>query len=388
MKTTRFTSVLYLLALTCFLTVANNTANAQNTTFTGSTAIDDFNAATLDVGTRVDDDFASLRDVNGDEIDLDEFTPLLNPQDLAFGQISGPVVEGASGQASFSAIPLNDGVVGVVTALAEADTEEEPIVFTFNNPELGPLNGFLFSFTRPLTNITSGDVVVSTFNGDTPLESFVVSSDELSSDANGVDSFSFGLINDDASQNITSVEVMAADGSETDGALNGLIVTDARFVFSDVEPPVETCFAQLTDVGLEVSALLANSEGRDAAYLRGALSCIQWSQSDFFWEQPSGDRLSIYGSSVFIGAAYTVSYLQRVDDPQADVIVDQLLDVLECIVDNEIEYAIANGGRESFIERAVDFAELGEIIDGDFDNQVVATLAYKLAWVHAYYSTY
>ena len=153
MIATRFTSMVCLLTFTCFLTVANNTAEAQNsTTFTGTTAIEDFNAATLGVGTLVDDDFASLRDVMGEEIDLDEFTPLLNPQDLAFGQISGPVVEGASGQASFSAIPLNDGVVGVVTALADADAEEQPIVLTFNNPELGPLNGFLFSFSRPLTN--------------------------------------------------------------------------------------------------------------------------------------------------------------------------------------------------------------------------------------------
>ena len=181
---------------------------------------------------------------------------------------------------------------------------------------------------------------------------------------------------------------MAADGSQTEGGLNGFIITDAQFVFSDVEPPVETCFDLLTNVKLEVAALLETSEGHDAAYLQGALSCIQWSQHDCFWEQPSGDRLSIYGSSVFIGAAYTVSYLERVNDPQADVIIDDLLDVLECLVDNEIEYAIANGGRESFIERAVDFAELGEIIDDDFDNQVVATLAYKLAWVHAYYSTY
>ena len=95
-----------------------------------------------------------------------------------------------------------------------------------------------------------------------------------------------------------------------------------------------------------------------------------------------------YGGSLFIGGAYTVAYLERVDDPQSDVLIDQLLDVLECIVDREIDYAIANDGHACLLERAEDFANLAEIIDEDFDNQVVATLAYKLAWLNAYYSTY
>jgi len=156
-----------------------------------------------------------------------------------------------------------------------------------------------------------------------------------------------------------------------------------------VEPVDDpSCFELLGDVKSEIEDLLAVANAHDAKKLETALGCVCWMQDDVFWEQPSFNRLSNYGGSLFLGAAYTVKFLEKVEDPQADVIIDQLLDVLECIVDSEIEYAIANGGRDSFIDRAEDFAELGDIIEEDLDNEFIATLAYRLAWLNAFYATY
>ena len=162
-----------------------------------------------------------------------------------------------------------------------------------------------------------------------------------------------------------------------------------KFIFETPAPEPATCFEMLTDVRIDVDALLAtvDPDSSDAYFLDSAAGCLEWMQDDVFWEQPSANRLSRYGGSLFVGAAYTVLYLERVDDPAADIIIDGLLDVLECIVDNEIAYAIENDGHDCFIENAEYFADLAAIIDDDFDNEFVATLAYRLAWLNAFYST-
>ena len=91
---------------------------------------------------------------------------------------------------------------------------------------------------------------------------------------------------------------------------------------------------------------------------------------------------------MFTGAAYAICYLEHAGVDGTEEIVDSILEKLEQIVDDEIDYAIANGGRPDFIECAEDYAELAEWIDEDLDNPVVATIAYKLAWAHAYFATY
>lgn len=173
--------------------------------------------------------------------------------------------------------------------------------------------------------------------------------------------------------NVTRVEIEPAADIPGSAAL---AIFDGEFRFA-CEPDSATCYEQMSDVRADVAALLATTNDNcDAYYLEGAINCLDWMQEDIFWEQPSGNRLSQYGGSMFIGAAYTVLYLEYVDDPAADVLIDELLSVLECIVDNEIAYAIENGGNSCYIDNAQHFAELGTIIDDDFDNQVVATLAY------------
>jgi len=242
------------------------------------------------------------------------------------------------------------------------------------DPALGQFEGFLLQ-----TN-TFFPPTISLFDGDTLVQTVALMAGDSPFDLD--DGFSYGWINTDELE-VTKIVI-------EDNTPGSLIINtfDISTIPDVVEPPAETCFDELGAVKSEIEALLATATGDDALYLQCALNCICWTQQDCFWVQPSGDRLSVYGSSVFLANAYTVCYLERVADPQSDVIIDQLLDVLECIVDKEIEYAIANGGTQCYIDRAADYAELGDIIDDDFDNQVIATLAYRLAWLNAYYSTY
>jgi hypothetical protein len=250
--------------------------------------------------------------------------------------------------------------------------EGAPIAHNLN-PALGILEGFCFRYAN-----LSADIRV--YDGDTVVDSFTTVPGQFSVDAPET----FICWENTNGVNVTRVEVETRSGQAD--VNSALFIIDGEFRFECDPEPTATCFSQLADVQAGVAALLADADDSDAYWAEGALDCIEWMQDDIFWD-PSGDRLTQYGGTMFIGAAYTVCYLEYVDDPAADLLIDELLAVLECIVDNEIAYAIENGGNSCYIENAEHFANLGEIIDEDFDNQVVATLAYRLAWLHAYYAT-
>jgi len=254
-----------------------------------------------------------------------------------------------------------------------------PLMFT-PNPENGELNGFCLRFANRIAD-------VRIFDGDTLIDSITTTQGQDAPDAPRT----FICWENTEGVSVTHIEIENSLLSD-DLALDPIavfVVLEGKFVFEPPAPEPATCFEMLTDVRSDVDALLAASDpyGSDAYFLDGASGCLEWMQDDIFWEQPSGNRLTQYGGSLFVGAAYTILYLEQVEDPAADDIIDGLIEVLECIVDNEIAYAIENDGHACFIENAEYFAELGEIIDDDFDNEVIATLAYRLAWLNAFYAT-
>jgi hypothetical protein len=333
-------------------------------------------------GTLVCEDFESLVDLDGNPAadslppveDRQPITriPIANPQTIALGQIS-------SNSDSFSnfALDREAGLDNFIEFFSSSDAPT-PLVVDLD-PDLCKLEGFHLSFGESALRISlfDGDVLVDTFDVD---ESNVFV---------GVGEVLFGWIAPE-DLNVTRIEIDAIPFPGNVRSAAVLIELCATFLPcpEPPEPPTQTCFDQLDDVKAEVEALLATATDDDACLLQYALDCICWTQHDCFWVQPSGDRLTAYGGNVFLGNAYSILYLEHVSDPQADVIIDQLLATLECLVDREIEYAIANGGRQANIDKAMDFADLADVIDEEFDNQVIASLAFKLAWVNAYYATY
>jgi hypothetical protein len=376
MLSTRFRSAAYLLAFACLLTLLQTSANAQSLTFIDNNALTDWNNALPETASVEGDDYESIVDADGVPISEVNFEigaiGLQNPQPLAWGSISGNSMD-PDGRLVFGALFTQR--LGVA---------QDPILFgigrltfTFDNPDRGLLEGLFF-----FMNSNNSLATIEFYNGDTLLESFEVDSEFRSSgfDETNPLTFPFGWVNTDG-LDVTRVDILGP----------GVTVSEAQFAFAEVPPvipPAMTCFDQLTDVRVAIEDLAAASEGSDAALLQCAADCVEWTQNDVFWVQPSSNRLTAYGGSVFIGAAYTVLYLENVDNPETDIIIDELLAVLECIVENEINYAIENGGHQCFIDRAIDLAELATIIDDDFDNELIATLAYRLAWLNAFYSTY
>jgi hypothetical protein len=269
---------------------------------------------------------------------------------------------------------FNKSVSGLVNAVA---LDGQPIIHNIN-PSLC-LSGFCLRYT-------SSRAEVRIFVEGNSEAAFQVTS--APGQATATDPETFICWTNPGNEKVTRVEI-ARGGANTDGGLTLLNVIDGgEFSFTSCNDNTSTCFEQLEAVKTNVDGFLASTTDADDAYwAEGALDCICWMQQDVFWEQPSGDRLSRYGGSMFIGAAYAVAYLECVDDPAADALIDEIMIVLECIVDREIEYAIANGGRSCFIDRAEDLADLGEVIDDDFDNEIIATLVYRLAWLNAYYAT-
>ncbi len=196
----------------------------------------------------------------------------------------------------------------------------------------------------------------------------------------------------DTGQSITGVELSAVREVDSDDP-GSFLAFGIDLAFGDgcsevdlSEPEPATCFEQLAEVKACIDDLLVDATDSDAYFLYQAHDCVCWLQDDVFWQ--TDDRLTAYGGSFFVGAAYTIAYLEWTEDPASNEVIDKLIAVLECIVDNEIEYAIANDGHTSFIEAAEQYADLAEIIDDDFDNEVVAALAYRLSWLHAFYATY
>ncbi len=322
------------------------------------------------------DGFESIVNVDGVVIEGSGLglSEIAQPQQFAWGQLSSTATPGTEEfvgfQVTFFGVPQPVSVSLVNNARAIFDLD----------PSLGQVDGLFFQGR-------DGALQIRLFDGDTLVATLL----ESEFDPVRVDGMrDYGWINSNG-LNVTRFEILV-EPTPGRSSIPTIANLDFAFIPLDEAPappaPADTCFQRLADVRAEIETLLASSEGKDAVLLQGALDLVTFSQDDVFWVQPSADRLSAYGGSVFLASAYAIVFLERAQDPQSDGIIDALLDTLDCLVDREIEYAIANDGRGGFIERAMDLAELADIIDEDLDNQVVASLAYKLAWVNAFYSTY
>ena len=247
-----------------------------------------------------------------------------------------------------------------------------PAVVFEPDSELGDVCGVCFSGL--LTNNLPADTNflnerLEIFDGDTSLGIVIPSEDP---------SFIAG-----PGQKITRIERAILFGQQNVITDIVLAVKQAPVVEEDVSS--QQCLA---NIAVEIGDLAdAATDSEDAYALNVACAALNFAARDDFFEE-DGNRLTRYGSSVFTGAAYAISFLEYADVEGTEDIVDRILDKLEQIVDDEIDYALANGGTPKFIERAEDLAEVAQWIDEDLDNPVIATFVYKLAWVKAFFATY
>ena len=282
-----------------------------------------------------------------------------------------------------SPIPNDVEVCEEFIANFEANESTELVFLTFSeqfpifpasvfepDSELGDVCGVCFSAL--FTNGNSANFAneqLEIFDGDTSLGIVIPSEDP---------SFIAG-----PGQKITRIERRILFGQVNLVTDMVLAVKPAPVVEEDVSS--QQCLA---NIAVEIGDLAdAATDSEDAYALNVACAALNFAARDDFFEE-DGNRLTRYGSSVFTGAAYAISFLEYADVEGTEDIVDRILDKLEQIVDDEIDYALANGGTPKFIERAEDLAEVAQWIDEDLDNPVIATFVYKLAWVKAFFATY
>ena len=245
-----------------------------------------------------------------------------------------------------------------------------PAVVFEPDSELGDVCGVCFSaFFSNGSSTNFANEQLEIFDGDTSLGIVIPSEDP---------SFIAG-----PGQKITRIERRILFGQVNVVTDMVLAVKPAPVVEEDVSS--QQCLA---NIAVEIGDLAdAATDSEDAYALNVACAALNFAARDDFFEE-DGNRLTRYGSSVFTGAAYAISFLEYADVEGTEDIVDRILDKLEQIVDDEIDYALANGGTPKFIERAEDLAEVAQWIDEDLDNPVIATFVYKLAWVKAFFATY
>ena len=282
-----------------------------------------------------------------------------------------------------SPIPNDVEVCEEFIADFEANESTELLFLTFSDQfpifpvsvfepdsELGDVCGVCFSaFFSNGSSTNFANEQLEIFDGDTSLGIVIPSEDP---------SFIAG-----PGQKITRIERRILFGQVNVVTDMVLAVKPAPVVEEDVSS--QQCLA---NIAVEIGDLAdAATDSEDAYALNVACAALNFAARDDFFEE-DGNRLTRYGSSVFTGAAYAISFLEYADVEGTEDIVDRILDKLEQIVDDEIDYALANGGTPKFIERAEDLAEVAQWIDEDLDNPVIATFVYKLAWVKAFFATY
>lgn len=241
------------------------------------------------------------------------------------------------------------------------------------DPALEIVSGFCIRYG-------TGAAVVRVFDGDNLIATIDAAVGQTVADPDGVH-ICWENTNGD---NVTSFDISYIEGT---GVAPAVEIFDTEIRFIPRVPVEESNFESLTEVVDQLEDLADSLDGNDAVLANRAIYLLDYIHEDFFWELPEGERLSRYGSTVFLGSAYAVAYLNRIGTEEARLIAEDIVSVLEQVVDAEIAYAYENGGRTDFIERAEDIADVAEYIDEEFDCDAIASLVYRRAWLFAYCST-
>ncbi len=292
-------------------------------------------------------------------------------------------------------IGLGDVTINEALTIARVGITGDPVIpdgFAHDPPAA---NSFISDLTASNVRVDSFQLpydISSLAPGERPLfpvdfELFVETRLDITNN-NGLGNFE-ALFDADFSNTATlvSVTVLDANLNVIPGASLVDSVTGGSLVAGTV---VEEVSSQqcLANIAVEIGDLAdAATDSADAYALNVACAALNFAAEDEFFEE-DGNRLTRLGGNVFTGAAYAIAFLEYTSVEGTEDIVDRILDKLEQIVDDEIDYAIDNGGRPKFIERAEDLAEVAQWIDEDLDNPVVATVVYKLAWATAFFATY
>ena len=377
--------------LVCFASVLT----AQDT-FTDS---GEFEAALSDTATIVCEDFSGITDVaqTGGHLGgiLSEFP---TPQILSFGTLTSDSLVDSPQNNLIQLISADGNMIAltrsVSTPTGETFTnpitgEEEPrFVFSSEvaalalgfegatattidlDPASGDVEGFCFEY------IGAADFCITVFDGDTVVDT-ILAPDLLTADQQ------LPLFIDPIDPTVETAVICWSSSSQanvTRVELKGAaFLANAKLAFGDFEP---TCQDLLQDVidALIVKRELANPY--DQVWIDEAIFELELAQSPDLWA--TGNRLSDYGEIFFGHNFYATYYLQCVSD---QYLVDDCLvgvqDLLGCVVDAEIEFAMENPDARSNLLYYAEYFEHFADAFADAEFYLEAVLLYFYAWLFA-----
>lgn len=315
--------------------------------------------------------YEALIKPDGTSVDANEFfnEPIANDQPLGWGSMS-------QDSQDFDGIVFEGVVIQTANGfIYTTPLEGAPVKYNLDAVH-GVLNGFSFRYGQT-------PAIVRVFNGDTLIDSVVTVPGQPDPDTLPE---TYICWENTTGELVTRIEFEPTPGSVAAAGIP-LAVLNGEFRFEMPDPQPESSYDDLESISTDLAILSDSLSRRDRRRAGRALSLVNWMQQDDFWVLPEGERLSSNGAPVFYGAAFAIRYLNQINDPAADQLAEDLVDVLEQVVDAEIDYAIETGGSSASIDRAIDLAEIGEIVDEDFDNDVIASLVYRAAWLNAVYAT-
>ena len=261
------------------------------------------------------------------------------------------------------------------------DNGNTGVVFT-PDPELGNIEGFCLEHTFSI------NACITIFDGDTVI-------DTVLPPVFGVDPLDVGtgpVFDQEAETavicwantggaNVTRIEVTAFNAVDAPFIDGTILLTGSKFVFGDgsTEP---TCQDQLQDLidALNVKLDLATSYDRD--WIELAIYELEWAQSPELWE--TSDRLSDLGTLFFGHNFHATYFLQCVSDQSlVDDCLVNIQDLLGCVVDAEIEFALENPDVRTNLLAYAEYFESFADAFADAELYLQAVLLHFYAWLFA-----
>ena len=305
----------------------------------------------------------NLHDIDYSSLSSFEGLPVVDPVPQSFGDISSIDSENAADADPNVDDFVSAAVVGGV-AIGMTFPRNKCLVFNVDSGA-GDLEGFGFNYGF---DGVDGDFTVTIFDSSNNVVDTIAPT--VASAVSGADPF-VGWNNCNGAD-VARIELCSTASQN--------LVLGGSFSFN--APAADpTCQDMLQDLIDDLNDILPNASADDQFWIEWAITDLTSAQDPTFWD--TEDRLSDYGTGFFSDVFWATYDLECVCD---EVLVEGSLigiqDLLGCVVDNEIEYALENNANQNLIAYAEFFESYAEAYS-EAGMYLQAVILHFYAWLLA-----
>lgn len=239
----------------------------------------------------------------------------------------------------------------------------------------GELEGFSFEYAGP----SDSTAKLLDEDGNTLEEILLPASDPIAG-FGGIPA-DFGWLNCTGLE-VATIQICVEDGIEDEGSGSRIIrFNEFNFSFVDsFETPEPTCLDLIQGVIDELGVIRELASPTDQQFIDLAIYDLIAAQDPIFFDTP--DLLSDYGTGFFdnvFWATYFLEYVYEDDLVEGSLIAIQ--DVLSCVVENEIEFALENPEASSNLIAYAEYFEAFADAYAEEGLYLQAVLLHFYAWL-------